>query len=115
MSLDKDLFQLNREILKTVISKYPLRGYLVKVSGDQIIVNLGSKQGVVMGTKFDVLEEQETITYKGKSLQASPKSIAQLAVSRVEPDLCFAQVLNKEKPLKADFKVQERVEEAALR
>jgi tetratricopeptide (TPR) repeat protein len=115
VSLDKDLFQLNREILKTVISKYPLRGYLVKVSGDQIIVNLGSKQGVVMGTKFDVMEEQETITYKGKSLQASPKSIAQLAVSRVEPDLCFAQVLNQEKPLKADFKVQERVEEAALR
>jgi hypothetical protein len=26
---EKDLYQLNREILKTVISKYPLRGFVV--------------------------------------------------------------------------------------
>jgi tetratricopeptide (TPR) repeat protein len=115
MSLEKDLFDLNREILKTVIMKYPLRGYLVSVTGDQAMVNLGSKQGVVMGTKFEVLEEQEPIKYKGKELTSAPKPIAQMQVVRVEPDLCYVRVLSKEKPLKADAKVQEKIEEAALR
>ena len=79
------------------------------------MINLGSKQGVVSGTRFDVLEEQESVKYKGKVLQASPKSFAQIEVSRVEPDLCFAKILRKERPLKADDKIQEKIEEAALR
>ncbi|MDI6753814.1 MAG: tetratricopeptide repeat protein [Thermodesulfobacteriota bacterium] len=114
-ALEKELFQLNREILKTVILKYPLRGYLVRVAGDQVIVNLGAKQGVVSGTKFDVLEEAEPIKYKGKVLQTSPKAVAQVEVVRVEPDLCFARVLKQEKPLQPDSKVQEKIEETAQR
>lgn len=114
-SLEKELFQLNREILRTVILKYPLRGYVVKAAEDQVMLNLGSKQGVVLGTKFEVLEEQAPITYKGKSLQASSKTIAQVEVVRVEPGLCSAKLTSKERSLKTDDKVQERIEEAALR
>jgi tetratricopeptide (TPR) repeat protein len=114
-SLEKELFQLNRDILKTVIMKYPLHGYVVKATDDQIMLNIGSRQGVVSGTKFEVLEEQAPVTYKGKSLQSSPKTISQLEVVRVEPDLCHAKVLNKERALKTDDKVQEKIEEAALK
>jgi tetratricopeptide (TPR) repeat protein len=114
-SLEKELFQLNRDILKTVIIKYPLHGYVVKTTDDQIMLNIGSKQGVVLGTKFEVLEEQAPVTYKGKTLQSSPKTIAQLEVVRVEPDICHAKILNKERPLKTDDKVQEKIEEAALK
>jgi tetratricopeptide (TPR) repeat protein len=114
-SLEKELFQLNREILRTVISKYPLRGYLVKVTGEQAVINLGSTQGVVPGTKFEVMEDQEPMKYKGKTLQTSPKVIAQVEAMRVEPDLCFVRILNQERPIKADDKVQEKTEEAALR
>jgi tetratricopeptide (TPR) repeat protein len=115
VSLEKELFQLNRDILKTVISKYPLRGYLVKVTGDQAILNLGSKQGVVSGTKFDVLEEQEPVKYKGKALQSAPRAIGQLEVVRVEPDLCHVKILNQERPLKTDDKIQEKMEGAGSR
>jgi hypothetical protein len=79
------------------------------------MLNIGSKQGVVLGTKFEVLEEQAPVTYKGKTLQSSPKTIAQLEVVRVEPDICHAKILNKERPLKTDDKVQEKIEEAALK
>ncbi len=113
-SLERELLQLNREILKGVIMKYPLRGYVVKVDGDQVMINLGSKQGVVLRTKFDVLEEQPPVNYKGKVLQASSKTVGQLEVTSVEPDLSFVRVLNKEKSLKADLKIQERIEERAL-
>lgn len=114
-SLEKELFQLNREILKTVIGKYPLRGYIVKVSGEQAMLNLGSRQGVVLGTKFEVIEEGEEIQYKGKPLRSSPKSAGRMEVVRVEPDFCDAKILEQIRPFRTDDKVQEKAEEIALR
>ncbi len=110
-SLKKELNQLNREILKTIILKYPLQGYVVQATEDQVMINLGSKQGVVLGTKFEVLEEQKPIKYKGKLLRSSPKSIAQIEIVRVEPDLCYARILKQERPLKSDDKVREKIED----
>jgi len=112
-SLDKELFSLNREILKTVIAKYPLRGYLVKVTGDGAMINLGSRQGVVSGTRFDVVEEGEPMEYKGKTLRSSPKEIGQVEVVRVDLDLAHVKFIRQQRPLKADDKIQERVHETA--
>ncbi len=114
-SLEKELFQLNREILKTVVTKYPLRGYIVKVTGDQAVLNLGLNQGMVVGTKFEVIEGGEEIQYKGKTLRSSPKSAGQMEVVRVEPDFCYAKILEQGRPFRADDKVQEKAEEIAWR
>lgn len=112
-SLDKELNALNREILKTVIAKYPLRGFLVKVSGDGAMINLGSRQGVVSGTRFDVVEEGEAVEYKGKTLHSSPKTIGQVEVVRVDLDLAQVKFIQQQRPLKADDRIQERVHETA--
>jgi tetratricopeptide (TPR) repeat protein len=114
-SLDKELLELNRDILKTVVLKYPLRGFLAKVADDEVVINLGSKQGVVLGTKFNVLGDEEVIQYKGKTLKSAPKSLAQLEVVRAEPDMSFAKILKKEKPLKVDDRVQEKIEELVVK
>ena len=108
--VEKDLFELNRDILKTVISKYPLRGYVVQGTADQVVINIGAKQGVVVGTRLEAIEEQQPITYKGKVLQSAPKAFAELEVVKLEPDLCYARVVKGERALKTDDKVQEKVE-----
>ena len=108
--MEKQIFQLNRDILKTVILKYPLRGYLVKVNGDEAILNLGSRQGVVMGTKFEALEEQEPIKYKGKTLSHAAQSVGELVTIKVEPDLSYLRIAKRDRTLKADDKVQEKME-----
>jgi tetratricopeptide (TPR) repeat protein len=109
-AFDKELHRLNREVLKTIIQKYPLRGFVVQVNGDQVMINLGTKQGVVAGTTFDVVEEQKPITYKGKLLHSAPKAIGQVEIVRVEPDLSFARIVNQDRPLKTDDKVLEKLE-----
>jgi tetratricopeptide (TPR) repeat protein len=109
-AVEKDLFEIDRDILKTVISKYPLRGFVVKAVGDQVMINLGAKQGVVMGTKFEALEEQQPVTYKGKVLQGGPRAFAELEVVKVEPDFSYAKVVNQERGPKTDDKVQEKTE-----
>jgi tetratricopeptide (TPR) repeat protein len=113
-SLEKELFQLNREILSTVIAKYPLRGYVARIAGGEAVVNIGARQGVVQGTTFDVLEEQEPVVYRGKTLRSAPKTVARAEVVRVEPDLCIVRPLDG-RTLKVDDKVQERLAETGAR
>jgi tetratricopeptide (TPR) repeat protein len=108
--LEKELFQLNHDILKTVIQTYPLQGYVARVTDGKALINLGSKQGVVLGAAFEALQEQEPLTYKGKTLKSAPKVMAQLKVVQVEPDLCFAEVVSQETPVRQDDKVREKIE-----
>ena len=108
---EKELQRLNRDILRTVMLKYPLCGYVVQATGDEVLINLGSKQGVVLGTKFEVLEEQKPIKYKGKLHHTAPKPIAEIEIVRVEPDLCSARILNQERSFNSDAKVREKVED----
>ncbi len=110
VSLDTELNHLNREIVTALIQKYPLRGFVVQASQNRIIINLGSKQGVSKDTKFEVLKEQEPIKYKGKLLRSAPKTVAQLEVVQIEPDLCYARVLNQEGTITRDDKVQEKLD-----
>jgi tetratricopeptide (TPR) repeat protein len=112
-NLEGEIHALNREILKTIIEKYPLHGYIIQSSGEQATINLGSRQGVVNGTKFEAIEEGKPIEYKGKILRSLPKTIAKLEVIAVEPDLCFTRVLQKDRVLVQDDKIQEYNEIAA--
>lgn len=109
-SIEQDLSQLYHEILKTIVAKYPLRGFVAKVQGERIVLNIGAKQGVVLGTKFDVLQEGEAVDYKGKKLHSSSKTVGGLEVVQVEPELCYAKALTRDRPVKVDDKVQERLE-----
>jgi len=110
-SLEKEINTLNREIIKAIIKEYPIKGYIVQVEGDQVMLNLGSRQGVVIGTKFDVIVEKEPVKYKGRLLRGAPKIVAEIEVTEVEPDLCFARIVKKDAPLEKDQKVKEKLDE----
>lgn len=112
LALENELSRLNREILSVIISKYPLRGFVVKGSDNQVVINLGVNQGVVLGTRFEVLEDQEPIRYKGKLLQAAPKSIGVIEVTAVEPDFSYTTIIQKEKSINADYKVRELIDKS---
>ncbi|MBW2640618.1 MAG: tetratricopeptide repeat protein, partial [Deltaproteobacteria bacterium] len=47
ITVKKDLHWLNREMLTGIMLHYPLQAYVVEVSGHQVLVNLGSREGVV--------------------------------------------------------------------
>ena len=104
---NKELLRLNREILAALVAGYPLQGYVVQVSGDQALINLGADQGMVEGTRLDVVEATQPIVYKGRTLKGLPKVVARLEVVSVETDLCHARIIKKERDLKADDKVRE--------
>ena len=108
-TLPKTLHGLTREILTAIIQKYPLQGYLVQASEEKIMLNLGTNQGVVQGTQFEVIEMQAPIEYKGKMLQGAPKAVGQIEIVSVEPDLSYAKVIKKDRALKQDDQVVEKM------
>jgi tetratricopeptide (TPR) repeat protein/peroxiredoxin len=110
-NLEKELGWLNKEILKTVTNKYPLKGYVADVKNDQVMINLGENQGVVLGTQFAVLKEGEPMTYKGKTLSGALKKVALLKVVQVEPEFSMTQIVTKESDVKQDDKITETVTE----
>jgi tetratricopeptide (TPR) repeat protein len=113
-SLEQALFHLNRDILKAVVAKYPLRAFVAKAADGESMINIGTKQGVVAGTRFDVLEEGEATSYKGKTLKGAAKVVGQVEVTRVEPDLAWVKKMSGRAP-KQDDKLQEKAVEVAAK
>ena len=114
-ALDRQLYDLNRDILRTIIQTYPLRGYVVQTQGKEVLLNLGANQGMVKGTRLNVIEDAAPIVYKGRTLQGAPKIIAEIEVERVEPDLSHARIISKQRELHTDDKVEENIKQAAVR
>ncbi len=115
IGLEKELKIMNRDILKAIVQKYPLQGFIVAVSDQEadknVMINLGSKQGVTLGTRFSVIEEKEPVTYKGKKLHSQPEIVGEINVVKVEPNLAYAQIIHQKRSLKQDDKIVEKIDE----
>ncbi len=84
---------------------------MVQVNGAHILINLGSNQGVVQGTHFDIIEEQAPIKFKGKILKAAAKPIARLEVYKVDDDFSYAMLSNQRRPIKSEDKIIEKIDD----
>ncbi len=105
---------LDQEILKTVITKYPLKGFVVQMAGDRAMINLGDIQGVVMGTKFEVVQAGETIKYKGKKLKGPDQVIGELEVVETGPDISYATITQSDRAIQADDRIREKLEDVVV-
>ncbi len=105
-----NLNSLNRELLAAVIKEYPVKGFVVANKDGDLTINVGSNQGVVTGTKFNIIEEQPTTEYKGKILKASPKIVGQIEVTGTELDFSNARITRQERPVVTDDKIIETID-----
>jgi hypothetical protein len=111
--LQKDLNQINRRLLTRIVETFPLQAYVVQVTGNQVLLNLGSLQGVVEGTVFDVVEEKPAVTYKGKTFVPDPGMVAKVHVVRTDNDFSYGHIKDQRRPIKPDDKLRENVENLA--
>ena len=110
-SMQKELYRLNREILTFIMTNYPLQGYVANIEGSMATINIGADVGVVLGTKFNVMEDQEPIIYKGKKLLRKPKPVAQIKVTSLEPGFCIGQIVDQGRQVKTDDKLMETIKD----
>ncbi|MFW6242010.1 MAG: tetratricopeptide repeat protein [Thermodesulfobacteriota bacterium] len=112
-AVEREADALNRMLLRAVIEEYPLRGYVVESDGKKGILNLGERQGVVLGTRFQVLGEPKSIEYRGKTLKGSPEPLGLVEVTEVEPDFSHVRVVEGGTAVQRDRKVQEKAADAS--
>jgi tetratricopeptide (TPR) repeat protein len=79
-------------VARTIKDKYPLKGRVVQMDGQRVIVNLGRKQGVSVGQGFNVLSRGEPIEMNGRILGYKDSKVAQLTVTEVDDLLSYARV-----------------------
>jgi len=108
-SLKKKLHQLNRQILTFIMEKYPLQAYIMKVDGAYVNIAIGPDEGVVLGTKFIVVEEKEPTVFKGKTYYEDPKPVANVEVIEVKGNFCKGLIKNQKRPLIKEDKVKETI------
>ena len=78
------------EIAATIHEKYPLKGRVAAVVGDNIVINLGKKHGVVAGQTFNVLSKGVAIELNGRILGYKQDKIAQLTVTSTDELMSYA-------------------------
>jgi len=114
VSLEKELNTLNRDLLSSIIEKYPLQGYIVQVDDQEVLINLGQKQGFTLGSKVEVIEEQKPVEYRGKILRGTAKPVGEIEITRVEADLSYGRIIRQDRPLHRDDKIKEKILAKAL-
>ncbi|MDO9071835.1 MAG: caspase family protein [Rubrivivax sp.] len=81
-----------QSVAQTVTDKYPLKGRIVSVDGQQAIINLGKKHGVTAGQSFNVLSRGEPIELNGRVLGYRETRIAQVTVTEVQDLLSYGRI-----------------------
>jgi hypothetical protein len=92
------------------MAQHPLQAYVVEVTGNQVLLNLGADQGVVSGALFDVIEVKPPVNYKGKIFAPEPAVMATVEVVRVEPDFAYAHIKEQRRPIQAEDKLRESMQ-----
>lgn len=73
-----------------VSARYPVKGRLVTTGNNEIIVNLGQKNGVLAGDTFKVLGEGSAIEFNGKVIGRRETPLGVLRIASVEEQMAVA-------------------------
>lgn len=82
--------RLARIAVAEVQAKYPVKGRLVALENDGVIVNLGKKNGLITGDLFKVLGEGKPIEFNGKVIGMREVPLGTLRIAAVEDQMAMA-------------------------
>jgi len=94
------------EILNHVEQDYPLKGKIVSVDGDRVVLDIGSNAGATTGTRMNAVVE-EPIKVKGVVIATKLNRIGSLEIIDVQAKASFAKVIDHTVELKPESKVIE--------
>ena len=98
---------LAQTLLRKVRQVYPLRGQIVQVTPQGVLLNIGAEQGVTPGLMLQVFGSEEPILVDGKVVDYFREPVGQIKVTTVQPRLALAESLDSTAPLQQEWKVQE--------
>jgi len=98
--------KLAKAAAAVVTSRYPSKGRLAMVEGEEIIVNLGSKHGILPGDLFNVLGEPKVVEFQGKVIGRRDADLGRLRIANVEDQMAFAVPVERKGEWAANLRIQ---------
>jgi TolB-like protein len=99
------------DILNHVEQDYPLKGKIVHVDGDQVVLDIGSNAGATTGTRMNAVAE-ESIKVNGEVIATKLNRVGSVEITEVQPKASFAKVIEHSVALKPETKVIEAANRA---
>lgn len=95
-------------IAQTIQEKFPLKGRIAAVDKDTVIINLGTKHGAVVGTRFNVLAAAQAIELNGRTLGYREAPMARIEITKAEELMSYSRVVETSAQLEKNQKVVRR-------
>lgn len=93
-SLPRTPREAGRQLREDIRRAFPLSGYVIKLVGADVVVDLGSEHGLMNGDALEVLREGEGVIHPitGEVLPGVPKVIGELKVVSISPRLSICRL-----------------------
>lgn len=87
-------------LFRGIRDAFPPMGYVIQVSGKEVIVDLGSEAGLKKGDDLEIVQEGDSIIHPvtGQVMTGPMKVIGKLTVSSSSPKLSTCKLKSKEEP-----------------
>ena len=96
--------RVEADVMRQLQQDYPLRGKIVALDGDQVVVNIGSKDGATVGTRMNAVVE-EPIRVNGEIIARRLNPIGSIEITDVQEKASFAKVISRNAALPAGTRV----------
>lgn len=95
----ENLRALIDQLTSKIMKNFPLTGYIVKITNDNVLIDLGSSSGLYPGMKFIVFKEGELIKHPktGEVLEVEQIRTGLIQIDEVRANVASARIL-KENP-----------------
>lgn len=97
--------KLAKGTVSAVASRYPTKGRIVMAEGDEIILNLGSKHGLLAGDTYKVLGEPKVIEFQGKVIGKKDIELGKVRIANVEEQMAYAVPVERKGDWPANLRV----------
>lgn len=88
--------KIKKEVSNDLVNAFTIEGSIVDVNGKKVTIDMGSKQGVIKGMEFNVMESKEKIGKNGKKVKVE-KARALLEVTEVHDETAVCKFKDGEK------------------
>jgi hypothetical protein len=100
LSIDEIVQRLSKKLLAEISAQYPLRGEIRSVEGTKVKLNIGSRVGLVKGTKLNLVDPR---------LSGQERVLGVIQVTDVSEDEAIADVLETKLRVSPGMKFEEGV------
>lgn len=84
------------QVSSKIKEQFPLKGRIVRVTPNQVIINLGSRHAVRKNMVFNVLSEGEALDLGDGEIEYDYEELGQIKVDRVRNKIAFAKILSQD-------------------